>query len=65
VVPVVSYRIAPFKHEVRICEPLPMVKTQDSEESLRENTATMNRALEKMILARPEQWLWLHRRWRY
>ncbi len=65
VVPVVSYRIAPFKHEVRICEPLPMVKTQDSEESLRENTARMNRALEKMILARPEQWLWLHRRWRY
>lgn len=65
VVPVASYRVAPFRHEVRISEPIKMVEGADKQRSIKENTDRMNRAIEKMILEHPEQWLWLHRRWRF
>ena len=33
-------------------------------ESIYQNTLAYNKALEKIILAHPEQWLWLHKRWK-
>lgn len=64
VVPVVSYRLAPFRHRVVISGPVPMTGGGDRNEAVRENTLRMNRAVEEMIRPCPEQWLWLHRRWK-
>jgi len=65
VVPVVSYRLAPFRHKVIISPPVPMAEGLGRNEALQENTERMNTAIETMILRNPEQWLWLHRRWRF
>ncbi len=64
VVPVVSYRLAPFRHRVVVSPPIPMAGGSDRNEALRENTFRMNKAVEDMIRPFPEQWLWLHRRWK-
>jgi KDO2-lipid IV(A) lauroyltransferase len=44
--------------------PLPLVASGDREADVHANTILVNQALEKEILAHPEQWLWLHRRWK-
>ncbi len=64
VVPVVSYRIEPFRHRVVISPPLDLLTQGDRMDILRENTLRMNQAIEKMIRVCPEQWLWFHRRWK-
>jgi KDO2-lipid IV(A) lauroyltransferase len=64
VVPVVSYRLAPFRHRVVISPPLPMAEGTDRNSAIHENTLRMNRSIEEMIRPFPEQWLWLHRRWK-
>ncbi len=64
VVPVVSYRVSPFRHRVVISKPLPMAEHPDRDSAIRENTQAMNTTIEEMIRACPEQWLWLHRRWK-
>jgi KDO2-lipid IV(A) lauroyltransferase len=64
VVPVVSYRLAPFRHRVVISPPVPMAEGTDRNSAIQENTLRMNRAIEEMIRPFPEQWLWLHRRWK-
>ncbi len=64
VVPVVSYRLEPFRHRVVISPPLPMAEGVGRDETIRENVLRMNRAVEDMIRPFPEQWLWLHRRWK-
>jgi len=36
----------------------------DVGEEIRANTRLFNVALERMILRHPEQWWWVHRRWK-
>ncbi|MEZ5982098.1 MAG: lysophospholipid acyltransferase family protein [Parvularculaceae bacterium] len=44
-------------------EPIAFTPTGDVTEDVRQLTILINEALERDIRARPEQWLWLHRRW--
>lgn len=39
--------------------------TEDEESDVRENTARFNRVIEDYVRAHPEQWLWVHKRWKY
>ena len=66
VVPVCIFRKAPFEHELEVFEPLDFsdITTKDHEERLRLVTLKMNRAVEKFIRMNPEQWFWLHNRWK-
>ena len=41
-----------------------MAEGLDRDDSIQENTERMNKIIEEMILRAPEQWLWLHRRWK-
>lgn len=43
--------------------PLALPRTGDRAADTRALTETVNRHLERWITERPEQWLWLHRRW--
>lgn len=64
IVPVFAYRTDFFRHRVVIQPPLVLPTGLESGEFIRTVTAECNAVLEKAILRSPEQWLWLHRRWR-
>ena len=65
IIPVCSYRTAPFEHEVEIFEPLTMPDPNlNHDERLRIIIFECNKALEKFIRKRPDLWFWLHNRWR-
>ena len=54
-----------FSHEVRAWPPLDLeMEDPGDPELLARNVTRMNRALEDVIRANPEQWNWVHRRWR-
>jgi KDO2-lipid IV(A) lauroyltransferase len=50
----------------KICfEPaMKLVRTGDDEADAIANTAAFNKAIEKYVVRYPEQWLWVHRRWK-
>jgi KDO2-lipid IV(A) lauroyltransferase len=64
VVPTTAIRIAPARWRLTF-EPALDVRTLPEEERIVEKlTARLNGILEQMIRRNPEQWLWLHNRWR-
>ena len=67
VIPACIYRNGPFNHEIEFFEPLKLPnkdKNLTHEERLRLVVLEFNKALEKFIRKRPEQWFWLHNRWK-
>jgi len=64
VVPAMSYRRADGKHVLQFFDQLPWIKADDHKQEIYLNTLAYNQALEKMILIYPEQWLWMHKRWK-
>lgn len=49
---------------INIEPPLALKRTDDLREDLRTNTQIMTDAIEKAVREYPEQWFWVHRRWR-
>jgi Kdo2-lipid IVA lauroyltransferase/acyltransferase len=45
-------------------EPVPWIAHEDAEEEIRLNTAHFTKLLESYIRRYPDQWLWVHRRWK-
>jgi len=64
VLPGASWRDPDGTHVLRFEEPLELVEREDVGEEIRANTRLFNAALERMILRHPEQWWWVHRRWK-
>lgn len=64
VIPAASYRLPCGKHVLEFYEPIKWQEHTRSRDAMYYNTLAYNQALEKMILAHPEQWLWLHKRWK-
>lgn len=64
VVPAASYRLANGHHVLEFYEPIQWRDYPDLQEAIYRNTLAYNEALERIILAHPEQWLWLHKRWK-
>jgi len=64
VLPGASWRGPDGTHVLRFEEPLELVERDDVGEEIRANTRLFNAALERMILRHPEQWWWVHRRWK-
>ncbi len=64
VVPAAAYRLPNGRHVLEFFDPIPWKDYGSSHESLYQNTCSYNKAIEKIILNHPEQWLWLHRRWK-
>ncbi|SDY12747.1 KDO2-lipid IV(A) lauroyltransferase [Acetomicrobium thermoterrenum DSM 13490] len=64
VVPITSYRVAPFKHEVLVLPPIEPYATMPRDDAIMKMTQRYNEILEGFIKLHPEQWLWFHRRWR-
>ncbi len=64
VVPAAGYRLSNGRHVLEFFEPIAWQDYNTTQESLYQNTLAYNQAIERMILAHPEQWLWLHKRWK-
>ena len=64
VVPASSWRAPDGRHVLRFEAPLAAIDCADATEAIRRNTRAYNEALERLILRRPEQWWWVHRRWK-
>ena len=64
VVPASSWREADGQHVLRFEAPIAPIEHADANEAIRLNSRAYNRALERMIVRRPEQWWWVHRRWK-
>lgn len=64
VVPAAGYRLPDGRHVLEFHEPLLWQEAESTQEAIYRNTLAYNQALEKIILAHPEQWMWLHKRWK-
>lgn len=64
VIPAITYREADGQHVFEFLDPIPWQHSDDRKQEIYLNTLAYNQALEKMVLAKPEQWLWMHKRWK-
>lgn len=52
------------KYRLRFEAAVPLQRTEDETADVRENTGRFNKAIEDYIRAHPDQWLWVHKRWK-
>jgi KDO2-lipid IV(A) lauroyltransferase len=52
------------KYRLHFGKSLELVRTGNTESDVAANTALFNRVLEEYIRRYPDQWLWVHRRWK-
>jgi len=64
IVPLRMERLSYNNFEMTIYKPFEYKKSDNYEKDTYNLTLQVNKQLEKMILERPEQWLWSHNRWK-
>ncbi len=64
VLPATSWREPDGRHVLRFEDAMAPIESENTNEAIRLNTRAYNAALERAILRRPEQWYWVHRRWK-
>ena len=64
VLPASSWREADGRHVLRFEEPMPPIECENTNEAIRRNSRAYNAVLERLVLRHPEQWYWVHRRWK-
>ena len=52
------------KHRLRLDPPVELINTGDLDRDVLENTKLFNKILEGYVRKYPDQWLWIHRRWK-
>jgi len=52
------------KYRLRFEPPVPLIRTGDNEADILANTARFTKVIEDVVRRYPDQWLWVHRRWK-
>ncbi len=52
------------KYRLRFEPPVELVRTGNAERDIQENTARFAKIIEEIIRQHPEQWVWMHARWK-
>jgi KDO2-lipid IV(A) lauroyltransferase len=52
------------KYRLRFEPPLDLIRTGDAERDIRENTQRFAKVTEEIIRKYPDQWVWIHARWK-
>jgi KDO2-lipid IV(A) lauroyltransferase len=63
-VPLFCIREPDRTHRIRVLPPLYPAKGEDTGAEIVRLTASVTQAIEEQVRARPEQWTWLHNRWK-
>ena len=63
-IPVYSHRIAPFRHKIRVGNPIEWTPQASRDETILNITTKINAVVEQMVREAPGQWLAQHRRFR-
>jgi Kdo2-lipid IVA lauroyltransferase/acyltransferase len=58
------HRLPDGDHELVLDPEIPLVITGDLDHDILVNTARYTAAIERHVRAHPEQWFWVHRRWK-
>ena len=64
IVPMFTIRKPDKKYIFKILPEVPLIETGDIEKDLLENTKIHSDIYEKIIREYPEQWVWMHQRWK-
>ncbi|MBP8035052.1 MAG: 4'-phosphopantetheinyl transferase superfamily protein [Burkholderiaceae bacterium] len=64
VIPACSWREPDGTHVLEFLPALPAIIDEDVGAEIQRNTRAYNQALELLIVRHPEQWWWVHRRWK-
>jgi KDO2-lipid IV(A) lauroyltransferase len=64
VIPATSWREPDGTHVLRFEDPVPVVEHENTSEAIRLTARAFNAALERALLRHPEQWIWMHKRWK-
>jgi len=64
VLPIFNTRQTDGRYKITVDPPVDLIRTGDLRRDLVENTAIFNQIIEKHIRSAPDNWLWVHRRWR-
>ncbi|HEY5599227.1 MAG TPA: lysophospholipid acyltransferase family protein, partial [Candidatus Manganitrophaceae bacterium] len=57
-------RLPDDRHRITIEKPFLLTRTSDHEEDVKVNTARFTARIEEHIKHYPDQWVWMHRRWK-
>lgn len=52
------------KYRLRFEPPVKLIRTGDTERDVFENTQRFTRVIEEIIRKHPDQWVWIHQRWK-
>ena len=64
VLPAFIRRVGLDRHEILVGDEIPLIETGDKEADVVANTQAYTRAIEDFIRKYPDQWFWMHRRWK-
>lgn len=64
VLPAAIIRCGRDRHTVIVEEEIPLIRTGRMKADVIANTASFTKAIEAFIRREPDQWLWVHRRWK-
>jgi KDO2-lipid IV(A) lauroyltransferase len=64
VVPAFIHRLPDGEHQVTLGPVIPVLRTGQVDRDVELNTARFTEAIEREVRAHPEQWFWVHRRWK-
>jgi len=64
VLPAFIHRLPDGGHELVLDPEIPLAITGDLDHDIHVNTARFTAAIERHVRAHPEQWFWVHRRWK-
>ncbi len=57
-------RLPNDRHRITIEKPMALIRTGDKAEDVKMNTACFTARIEEHIKQYPDQWVWMHRRWK-
>ena len=52
------------KHVLEFQPPVELIRTGDRDADVRANTTRFNGVIENFVRRYPDQWLWIHKRWK-
>ena len=64
VVPAYTYRTPSGRHDIQVLPPIDVSSFASHEDPSLAATEHFNRILEEIVRKHPDQWMWIHRRWK-